>query len=108
MTNTEPHYDAIIIGAGPAGSSAAILLARAGWSVALIEKQAFPRRKVCGECIAASNLPLLDALGIGEEFSALAGPPLRRVAVMAGDHTIDAALPPMEGGRHRWGRALGR
>ena len=41
-------FDALIIGAGPAGSSAAILLARAGWSVALIEKQRFPRRKVCG------------------------------------------------------------
>ena len=39
------HYDIIIMGAGPAGSTAAILLARAGWSVALIEKQAFPRRK---------------------------------------------------------------
>jgi len=59
--NTE--FDAVIIGAGPAGSSAAIMLARAGWSVALIEKQKFPRRKVCGECIAANNLPLLRALG---------------------------------------------
>ena len=45
-----------IVGAGPAGSAAAILLARAGWSVALVERQRFPRRKVCGECIAASNL----------------------------------------------------
>src|SRR6185369_12016136 len=62
-------FDAVIVGAGPAGSSAAILLARAGWSVALIEKQAFPRRKVCGECIAASNLPLLDALGVGGAFA---------------------------------------
>lgn len=58
-------FDVIIIDAGPAGASAATLLAQAGWSVALIEKQIFPRRKVCGECIAASNLPLLDALGIG-------------------------------------------
>ena len=51
----QTRFDALIIGAGPAGSSAAILLATAGWSVALIEKQAFPRRKVCGECVAASN-----------------------------------------------------
>ncbi|MEO8808750.1 MAG: FAD-dependent oxidoreductase, partial [Rhodanobacter sp.] len=50
------HYDAIIVGAGPAGSTAAILLAKAGWSVALVEKHAYPRRKVCGECIAATNL----------------------------------------------------
>ena len=50
-------FDAVIVGAGPAGSTAAILLARAGWRVALVERQTFPRRKVCGECIAASNLP---------------------------------------------------
>ena len=44
----QTRFDAIIIGAGVAGSTAAILLARAGWSVALVEKQHFPRRKVCG------------------------------------------------------------
>ena len=65
MPNNTNRFDAVIVGAGPAGSTAAILLARAGWSVALVEKQRFPRRKVCGECLAASNLPLLDALGIG-------------------------------------------
>ncbi|WP_136622814.1 FAD-dependent oxidoreductase, partial [Mesorhizobium sp. 10.2.3] len=41
-------YDAVIIGAGPAGSSAALTLARRGWAVAIVEKSAFPRRKVCG------------------------------------------------------------
>ena len=46
-----PMRDAVIVGAGPAGSAAAFLLARAGWSVALIEKEVFPRRKVCGECV---------------------------------------------------------
>ncbi len=101
-------FDAIIIGAGPAGSSAAILLAAAGWSVALIEKQTFPRRKVCGECIAASNLPLLDALGIGDEFAYLAGPELRRVALMRGTQSVSADLPPAAHDRHRWGRAMGR
>ena len=100
-------FDVAIVGAGPAGASAAILLARAGWSVALIERQAFPRRKVCGECIAASNLALLDALGVAAAFEAHAGAELRRVALMRGAETIVAALPPGQG-RHRWGRALGR
>jgi 2-polyprenyl-6-methoxyphenol hydroxylase-like FAD-dependent oxidoreductase len=68
-----PRFDAVVVGAGPAGASTAILLARAGWSVALVERQRFPRRKVCGECIAASNLPLLDALGIGDAVARLAG-----------------------------------
>ncbi|MEP7058588.1 MAG: FAD-dependent oxidoreductase [Caldimonas sp.] len=101
-------FDALIVGAGPAGSAAAILLARAGWSVALIEKQRFPRRKVCGECIAASNLPLLDALGIGAAFAAAAGPELREVALMRGERCVVAALPAAPDARRRWGRALGR
>lgn len=105
---TLSHFDAVIIGAGPAGSTAAILLARAGWSVALVEKQAFPRRKVCGECIAASNLPLLTALGIGAEFAAAAGPELRHVELMRRQRCIRAALPAAPDAVHRWGRALGR
>ncbi|HEX4023316.1 MAG TPA: FAD-dependent oxidoreductase [Steroidobacteraceae bacterium] len=103
----QTRFDAIIIGAGPAGSTAAILLAQAGWSVALLEKQRFPRRKVCGECIAASNLPLLDALGIGDAFTAAAGPELRRVALWCGNQSINASLPAAAG-PHPWGRALGR
>ena len=40
-------------------------------SVAVIEKHAFPRRKVCGECIAATNLSLFDLLGVGLPFDGL-------------------------------------
>jgi menaquinone-9 beta-reductase len=105
---TTARFDAAIVGAGPAGSAAAILLARAGWSVALIERQSFPRRKVCGECIAASNLALLDALGVGAEVEHRAGAELRRVALLRGDDTVVAALPGGEGLARRWGRALGR
>lgn len=101
-------YDAIIIGAGPAGATAAIRLAEAGWSVALVEKREFPRRRVCGECIAASNLPLLDALGVGDAFAAIAGPELRRVGLFVGERSIVAPLPPLDDTCHRWGRALGR
>lgn len=101
-------FDVIIIGAGPAGSSAAILLAWAGWSVALIEKQRFPRRKVCGECIAASNIPLLEALGIGPAFDAVAGPELRKVALMCDENKIVADLPAANHEKYHWGRALGR
>ena len=104
----QTRFDAIIIGAGLAGSTAAILLARAGWSVALVEKQRFPRRKVCGECIAASNLPLLDALGIGGEFLAMAGPELRRVALMHGQRILTADLPAADQPGRAWGRTLGR
>ena len=108
QTLMRTEFDAVVIGAGPSGSAAAILLARAGWSVALVEKQAFPRRKVCGECIAASNLPLLHALGIGAAFDATAGPELRQVALMNGERQVLADLPAAAHEKHRWGRALGR
>ena len=105
---TAPGHDAVIVGAGLAGSAAAILLARAGWRVALAERKRFPRRKVCGECLAASNLPLLHALGVGRAFEASAGAELRRVALLAGGARVEAPLPPAPSAHHRWGRALGR
>jgi menaquinone-9 beta-reductase len=103
-----PRYDAIVVGGGVAGGTAAILLAEAGWSVALVEKKAFPRRKVCGECIAAPNLALLDSLGVGSEFARIAGPPLTRLGLYVGEHTLSADLPPCEGSGAPWARALGR
>lgn len=104
----QTDFDAVVVGAGPAGSAAAILLAQAGWSVALVEKQRFPRRKVCGECVAASNLPLLDTLGIGAAFRAAAGPELRTVALMQGKRQTVASLPVAAHAKYGWGRALGR
>lgn len=101
-------FDAIVIGAGPAGSCAAIVLAMAGWRVAIVEKQAFPRRKVCGECVSASNLPLLASLGIGEPLLAMAGPPLLQVGFACGDQLVRAPLPPYSDTAHQWGVAIGR
>jgi menaquinone-9 beta-reductase len=102
------HYDAIVVGGGVAGGTAAILLAASGWSVALVEKRPFPRRKVCGECIAAPNLALLDAIGVGAEFTEIAGPPLTRVGLYAGDETLSAELPRLDGEGFAYARALGR
>jgi flavin-dependent dehydrogenase len=100
--------DALVIGAGPAGSAAAILLAASGWRVSLVEQHAFPRRKVCGECIAAGNLELLDRLGVGREFRAMAGPELRRVGWMNEMTTVVADMPACTTGPDAFGRALGR
>lgn len=109
MTAAAPtSFDALIIGAGLAGSAAAITLARAGWSVALVERQSFPRGKVCGECIAASNGPVLHGLGVGDAFQAMAGADLRQVALLLGDDAVSADLPPARHDRFVWGRALGR
>ena len=101
-------FDALIIGGGPAGSTAALLLARAGWRVAVIEKSTFPRRKVCGEFISATTLPLLFELGIGEAFMASAGPPIRKLGLFEGDTILTAPMPEVQGEHGAYGRALGR
>jgi geranylgeranyl reductase family protein len=53
-------FDAVIVGAGPAGSYLAYLLAKAGSSVAIIDKADFPRDKVCGGGVSRKALDLLD------------------------------------------------
>jgi menaquinone-9 beta-reductase len=100
--------DALIIGAGPAGASAAIRLAMAGWRVTLIEQNSYPRHKVCGECISAGSWAMLDELGVGAELQHLAGPDLRQVGWMSADRTLVAQMPACPGGPYRYGRALGR
>jgi flavin-dependent dehydrogenase len=96
------RYDALIVGAGPAGSAAARLLAEAGWRVALIEKAEFPRRKVCGEFISAPTMAVLKACGVAAPFIVAAGPPVMRVGVYAGKAMLTAPREQV------WGRALGR
>jgi len=99
------RFDAAVIGSGPAGATAARLLAQVGWSVALIERAGFPRRKVCGEFISAATMPVLEACGVAGEFLSRAGPAVHKVAAYSGDTMVEAPLPHSKAG---WGRALSR
>jgi flavin-dependent dehydrogenase len=58
-------HDALIIGAGPAGALAARQLAASGTRVLLVEREAFPRYKVCGACLNGNALATLEAVGLG-------------------------------------------
>lgn len=105
MTN---RFDVLVIGGGPAGATTALLLAQAGYSVAIVEKKEFPRRKVCGEFISATNLPLLNKLGIADFYLTHGGPQVKRVGLFIKDSALISSMPPANSTINPWGRALGR
>jgi flavin-dependent dehydrogenase len=91
--------DVTIIGAGPAGSAAAILLARRGWDVTLIEASRFPRDKVCGECLSAIGYDVLARMGLARAFRDRGAVELTRTAIHAtANRSLQLDLPaPMWG-----------
>ena len=90
---------AIIIGAGPAGSVAALLLARADWRVTLIEQHRFPRDKVCGECLSALGADVLRRHGLFEDLVGRGAIRLTRTLLHAPSGTSVASDLP----RPMWG-----
>ena len=65
------HYDIIIVGAGPAGSTAALFAARQGLKVLLVDKAKFPRDKVCGDAISGKSLSVLRKLSLVDKLETL-------------------------------------
>src|SRR5262245_45601908 len=59
--------DVLIIGAGPAGATAALVLARAGVRVRLLDRAAFPRDKLCGDTINPGTIAALRRLGVADD-----------------------------------------
>lgn len=57
-------WDALVIGAGPAGSVSAAVLASRGMRTLLVERSAFPRAKVCGGCLAPAGAAALESIGL--------------------------------------------
>jgi len=82
---------ALVLGGGPAGASAALCLARAGLAVTLVEREAAPREKVCGEFLGANAARRLWSLGI--DLPALGAVPIGRARLAAGARTASVILP---------------
>src|SRR4029077_11391369 len=66
----EADCDVLVIGGGPAGSTAAALLAQLGHRVTLLEKSRHPRFHI-GESLLPANLPLFERLGVEDEMRAI-------------------------------------
>lgn len=84
------RFDAVVVGAGPAGAVAALVLARGGARVALVDKARFPRDKACGDLVGPRGVRVLDELGVAAPGGALAvgdmevlGPTGRRALLRA-------------------------
>jgi flavin-dependent dehydrogenase len=82
---------ALVVGGGPAGSALALRLARAGRAVTLVEREAGPHDKVCGEFLSGEALGYLSALGL--DSRALGAAPIATVALARGERFAEAALP---------------
>lgn len=84
---------ALIIGAGPAGSTAAAVLAQAGITVTLVEQSRFPREKVCGECLSDLGVGALEAGALWPAVRALKPVRLERARFYAAGKELGVELP---------------
>lgn len=93
--------EVLVVGAGPAGSACARLLAQAGRQVVLVDAQAFPRDKVCGDALVPDAHAALRELGVHERVMRLAQPVPAARCVAPGGASVDvpgelAVLPRRE------------
>jgi len=72
LSELPQRCDVLVVGAGPAGSAAATLLARAGLDVVLVDQRSFPREKVCGDGLIPDAHAALAQLGLLDEVMASA------------------------------------
>ena len=101
------RWDAVVVGAGPAGALAARQLARLGVGVLLVDRATFPRGKVCGCCLNGAALAALASAGLSGLAAACGAIPLEEILLAAGRWS---ARVPLEGGmslsRDRFDAAL--
>src|SRR5881275_2225398 len=92
-------FDVAIVGGGPAGSSCAAFCALAGLRALVLEREKFPREKVCGDCLNPSCWSVLDRLNVAQRVRALSHAKLERVEFIAiGGRKVVVDLPASDEG----------
>ncbi|OXM87470.1 NAD(P)/FAD-dependent oxidoreductase [Paenibacillus rigui] len=87
-------HDIAVIGAGLAGSSLAKAMADLGWRTVLVDRQTFPRHKVCGEFLSPESQGILDELGLLEAVQELQPRSVEQASlVLRGGTRLDIPLP---------------
>ena len=79
--------DVLIVGAGPAGCAAGIVLARAGADVCVVDRATFPRDKTCGDALSNETVALLDRLGLRQALESMPHALVRRAAAVFPDRS---------------------
>ncbi|HVC42330.1 MAG TPA: NAD(P)/FAD-dependent oxidoreductase [Candidatus Saccharimonadales bacterium] len=92
--------DAVVVGAGPSGATTALLLARRGHDVVLIDRSRFPRDKACGEGVMPPGVDALRRLGLHAQVLATGARPIRGVTYqLRGGPFVHVPFPvPPDGG----------
>jgi geranylgeranyl reductase family protein len=72
-------FDVIIVGAGPAGTTAALYAHRLGLKCILLDKAVFPRDKICGDALSGKSVRIMRELGILDELNNLDGSEINRI-----------------------------
>jgi geranylgeranyl reductase family protein len=102
------RWDVVVVGAGPAGATTALLLARAGASVLLVDRARFPRDKACSEYLSPATTEILGRLG-GEILDAVEGAAHAKLYGMKVVAPCGAAMcGRFRGGRRPYSFALSR
>ncbi len=89
----DSRWDAVVVGAGPAGALAARAIAAGGARVLLVERREFPREKVCGGCLNGHALSVLRTVGLEALPERSGGLPLRSIRFGVGGRSVRLALP---------------
>ena len=92
-------WDAVVVGAGPAGAATAMRLASAGHRVLMLDREAFPRPKPCGDCLNPGAVRELASLGALAAVRAVAHAPIAGWSIHPErGRTFGGSFPPADGG----------